>query len=270
VPVTEFKDEFLFDEQKGLGSLTERIVAAMVADVDGASVKREETAGRPIPEHEVTKEPSRVDVFDLEDRMKKELRALMLLGEHEEVRAGESEDMDDADGSLQYDPSKRDDDEIASSLRQCQRLLLQQTAVNDARKTRLAEIARHRLAHGEYTNALEGIEKSIEAGWNKRVTKYKVTGKKNITPGTVPPLQSNRAPVPENLRRLVKVRQGWIENVGKLMKDRPKGEVNGLPTSSIYEGIGEDGGAEERDEKVVEDAMDIDSIADGEEVANGL
>lgn len=40
--------------------------------------------GKPAPEFE-GKEPGRVDVRELEERMKKELRAVMLLGEHEDV-----------------------------------------------------------------------------------------------------------------------------------------------------------------------------------------
>lgn len=76
-----------------------------------------------------------------------------------------------------------------------------------------------------------------------------------------------RPPVPDNLKRLVAVRQGWLETIGKIMKERPKGEVWGLPTASIFEGIGED--SEERDEKIVEEAVELDSM-DVDEVDVGV
>ena len=104
---------------------------------------------------------------------------------------------------------------------------------------------------------LEGIEKSIEAGWAKRVKKYGITPKKVAGPGQPTP---QRPRVQENLLRLCATRQRWIETVGNMLKERPPGEVNGLPTSSIYEGIGEE--TEERDEKSVDDAVEIASEAE--------
>jgi hypothetical protein len=80
VPAAEMRDELLVDEHRGLGALTERVVAAVVGesqdtDVEGKSADHIESGG----------EAGKVDVVDLEERMKKELRAVMLLGEHEEV-----------------------------------------------------------------------------------------------------------------------------------------------------------------------------------------
>jgi transcriptional adapter 3 len=137
-------------------------------------------------------------------------------------------------------------------------MLTQQSALNDARKTRLAEVSRHRLAYVDYQTALEGIEKSIEAGWAKRIKKYTIQPKKGAAPGGFGP----RPPVPENLKRLVGIRQGWIDKVGKILAERPIGEVRGLPTSSIYEGIklvGLGEGEEETDERKVEEGLDVDA-----------
>ncbi|KAK4685019.1 transcriptional adapter 3, partial [Tremellales sp. Uapishka_1] len=202
VPATEMRDENLFDEHRGLGSLTERIVAAVVGskeDKEGKEgIESMEAMGMGMG-----KEPAKVDVVDLEERMKKELRAVMLLGEHDE-----------------YDPSSREDDEITSSLRQCQRLLHSQMMINEARKARLSELAKTRIAYTEYQTALEGIEKSIESSWAKRVKKKKT--------------EEGVGAVPENLKRLVRIRQKWISSVGKCMREREKGEVVGLPTESIY------------------------------------
>ncbi|WRT64729.1 uncharacterized protein IL334_001663 [Kwoniella shivajii] len=237
VPTNELRDENLVDEQRGLGSLTERVVAAVVGKLGfGEKNENAEKAAAEIADVE----PAKVDVVDLEERMKKELKAVMLLGEHDE-----------------YDPLNREDDEITSALRQSQRLLSQQTALNEARKSRLAEIAKQRLAYSEYQSLLEGIEKSIESGWAKRIKKYGLTPKKNSA-------GSGRPPVPDNLKKLVATRKHWLDTVGQLMKERPRGQVVGLPSRSIYEGIGED---EEKDEKFVEeqiglagDEMDVDEV----------
>ncbi len=70
---TEMRDEHLVNE-RGLGSFTERVVAAIVGTFGFRQGKDE-------GHHEV----SSVDVVDLEDGMKKELRSVMLLGEHDEV-----------------------------------------------------------------------------------------------------------------------------------------------------------------------------------------
>lgn len=257
VPATELKDENLMEEFKGLGNITERVVAAVVPDPDTARAKAEAVKGKAAEEGSGGREAARVDVADLEDRMKRELRSVMLLGEHEEVgwllvfSASKSLDVD-IRADPQFDPSKRDDDEITSALRTCQRQLLHQTTLNDARKSRLAEIAKHRLAFTEYSSALEGIEKSIEAGWAKRIKKYGLTPKKtNAGSGERPA----RPPVPEELKRLVATRQKWLDTVGLVMKER-KGEVFGLPSRSIYEGI--EGEIEERDERTVDDAVEVD------------
>nr|KIR49613.1 transcriptional adapter 3 [Cryptococcus bacillisporus CA1280] len=240
VPAQEMRDENLVDEQRGLGALTERVVAAVVGAFVGDDKERErERRERERMENgEVGGErvdPVKVDVVDLEERMKHELRAVMLLGEHEE-----------------FDPKNRDDDEITSALRQCQRLLVHQTALNEARKTRLAEIAKQRLAYTEYRAALDGVEKSIEEAWLKRIKKYGLSPKKKLMveaggPGTVigehgEVVQLNasgRPPVPDTLKRLVDTRKSWMGSVGQVIKERPRGELIGIPGESVYKGIEE-------------------------------
>jgi transcriptional adapter 3 len=82
VPATEMREEFLVDENKGLGNLTERIVAGIVAHPrSSSSASLEVDAGV----YEGNRDVARVDVVDLEDRVKRELRGSMLLGDQEEV-----------------------------------------------------------------------------------------------------------------------------------------------------------------------------------------
>lgn len=139
----------------------------------------------------------------------------------------------------QFDASKREDDEITSSLRQCQRLLAAQVTLNEQRKLRLAERAKWRVANTEYQTALEGIEKSIESHWAKRVKKHGLKKSTSSSSGS----GSGRPPVPENLKALVETRKRWMGTAGKWLKERPIGEVKGLPDRSVYEGIGDEWGA---------------------------
>ncbi|KAL1411489.1 Transcriptional regulator [Vanrija albida] len=240
---TEIRDANLLEENKGLGSMTERVVAAVIGGDDIAAAAKEQAEKKPEPEGEAVN-ATRVDVVELEDRVKKELRSVMLLGEHEE-----------------FDAANRDDDEVTSALRQCQRLLLQQTAINEARKSRLGKIATDRLAYGEYQGVLEETEKQIEALWAKRIKKHGSSGKKTLQNGVIS--GNGRPPVPDSLKRLLSVRSRWIETVGRTMHERPDGEVSGLPAKSIYEGIVDEN--EDGDVKTVDEAMEVDE-ADEDEV----
>ena len=133
----------------------------------------------------------------------------------------------------------------------------------------MAEVAKHRLAYGDYYSALDGIEKAIEAGWAKRIKKYGATPKRSSTNGNATATAtangngttgSGRPPVPESLLKLVQVRQRWIDTIGKTMRDRPRGEVIGMPETSVYEGIGEEMDA--KDEKTVEEQVELDMEVD--------
>ena len=166
---------------------------------------------------------------------------------------------------MQYDPSKRDDDEITSSLRQCQRLLEAQISLNEQRKSRLVSQAKNRLAYAEYQTRLDGVEKSIEAAWAKRVKKHGLKNKATTDKhGNVIP----RPPVPDQLKALVETRRKWLygteakgvegqegyepaqPGIGQLFKQLPLGQVRGLPAQSLYEGLGGDGEDEREEEEV--------------------
>jgi transcriptional adapter 3 len=49
----------------------------------------------------------------------------------------------------------------------------------------------------------------------------------------------SKPPVPEGLKKLVQVRRDWVSSVGERMKERPRGELVGLPAESVYQGIGD-------------------------------
>jgi len=85
---SDVRDPQLQEENRGLGPMTERIVAAVIGGDDLAQAAKEAAEKNPEPAEDGPAEAAKVDVVDLEDRVKKELRSVMLLGEHEEVSAG--------------------------------------------------------------------------------------------------------------------------------------------------------------------------------------
>ena len=82
-PSVDLREEILGEEWRGLGNVTERVVAAVVGDAEGMKKRQEEAKGRMAEDG--SREGARVDVVEFEERMKRELRSVMLLGEHEEV-----------------------------------------------------------------------------------------------------------------------------------------------------------------------------------------
>lgn len=250
VPATDLREEHLVEENKGLGRLTERLIAGIVG---GLSKSKKETTVTDTNTnlYDGNRDLTRLDVVDLEERMKRELKGSILINDQDEVStllAASQLMLEQADGQH---ASNREDDEITAALRQCQRLLLEQTQINDARKSRLADIAQHRLAYAEYTTSLDGVEKSIESAWTKRVKKYGAAPKKS-TANANGDTTNGRPPVTDNVMRLVQTRQAWVDTVGRTMKARPRGEVTGIPEQSVYEGLGE-----EVDEKVVDEAVEL-------------
>jgi transcriptional adapter 3 len=57
--------------------------------------------------------------------------------------------------------------------------------------------------------------------------------------------------VPDSLKNKIELRRRWMDTVGRTMRERPTGEVIGLPTKSIFEGIDESDS-----EKIAEDDVD--------------
>lgn len=140
--------------------------------------------------------------------------------------------------------------------------------MNEARKARLVTQSKNRLAYAEYQTRLDTVEKAIEAGWAKRVKKHGFKNKSTTDKhGNVTP----RPPVPEAVRTQVRIREKWLygtpsqgepgqegykpaqPGIGQLFKQLPLGQVRGLPTASIYEGL-----EDEREEEEVQAALGLD------------
>lgn len=162
------------------------------------------------------------------------------------------------------------DDPISTALRQAQRQLREAAATNKARRGRLAEIARDRLAFQEYVDAREALDKNIMAMYTKlqkkdgpKVSKKKkkgdaaangTNGVNGVSGSAAVPLpnpaslglgpdEDNVLVVPEALRHLVETRQQWVDVIGSSFdesEERVPGRVRGVPQKSVFDGIEEE------------------------------
>ncbi|KAJ9100647.1 hypothetical protein QFC21_003692 [Naganishia friedmannii] len=183
------------------------------------------------------------ELGQLEEGVARELRLLGLMEAEETI-----------------DWSLREDDEICCALRSSQRLLRTQIAVNNARKDRLLQVTKERLAYGEYKKVLEGLEKLIEQAWTKRYAAIKKAGKRqkgkekvnansstttDAGAGPVAVTPSKREGVPplsDQVKLAMSARRRWLDTVGHALEDDPVvGRYRGLPQRSIYEGIDKNG-----------------------------
>lgn len=141
-------------------------------------------------------------------------------------------------------------------------------ATNKARKQRLAEIARDRLAHQEYMEARDSLDKNITTVYTKLQKKDAPKSIKKKKKGVVPtndhagseppqppapvpcpaalglgPDADNKLVIPDTLRDLVRTRKQWVQAVGGVFETKQKenqGRIWGLPPKSVFEGIDEE------------------------------
>ncbi|GAA5947349.1 hypothetical protein JCM3765_001635 [Sporobolomyces pararoseus] len=176
-----------------------------------------------------TAEKAEMDAVDLEERIKRELRFIGLLPEEE------------------VDWTKREDDEISTALRACQRLLQQQVELNESRKAILMSIVKDRMAYQEYETARDAQERVIEAGWHKRQrtdSKKKKKGSqkdKDRSSNKVPvgaEEDPSKVPISPVLMEAVEKRNALVESFKPFFEeDGGKSRWWGIPETSVYEGM---------------------------------
>ncbi|EQK99007.1 Histone acetyltransferases subunit 3 [Ophiocordyceps sinensis CO18] len=108
----------------------------------------------------------KLDYAQVDERLKQELRHIGFLPQ--EGFEG------DYDGHF--------DDEIAGRMRVLQARLREQVLINGARKARLMELVRERMAHQEYQTILEDLDSQVQAAYLKR-TRTMGKSKKTKRPG---------------------------------------------------------------------------------------
>lgn len=258
-------EDALAGENVFLGPLSERLLAALAVGEDGlVAVDDEDDVGRPAEDGAALPAKYPMDAVDLEERIKRELRYIGILPE-EEVRLLQLSVLASRAHffrtlRIQVDWASREDDEVSSALRACQRLLHQQTAVNEARKAVLTSLVKDRMAYQDYETARDAQERVIEQGWQKRLrtdVKKKKKGKDRDRRGggsaaaaaaaeAAKDEDPSKAPVSAELLDAVARRDRLVSTFKPFFGEEEVGHYFGLPERSIFEGLeaevlGEDG-----------------------------
>lgn len=170
----------------------------------------------------------RLDYVQTEDRLKNELRHIGFLGQDE---------------NPDYDAHH--DDDISERMRLLQAELRRVMIVNGARKARLLDLAKERLAYQEYSTIHEDLDSQVQQAYLKRT---RTLGKsKKGGPGANKPrpgshnaaghgtaMSLNRArDIGDNARMLMDRRKRWESCIGPVFKDMRHGIPE--PGTSIWD-----------------------------------
>ncbi|CAK7198563.1 Transcriptional regulator [Sporothrix eucalyptigena] len=151
------------------------------------------------------------------------------------------------DPALAADYNGHFDDEIAARLRRLQTGLREQMLVNGARKARLAELVKERMAYQEYQTILEDLDGQVQAAYLKR-TRTMGKSKKGKRPGGAAGAAGAAAAgagaagmarpgIGDMTRTLMERRKRWMENIGTVFDDERLQRVPRIsdPNSSIFQ-----------------------------------
>ena len=154
---------------------------------------------------------AKLEHAQLDERLKAELRYVGFLGED-----------DNPDYDAHYD------DDIAERLRLLQTELKKQMLVNGARKTRLLEVARERMAYQEYSTIRDDLDSQVQQAYLKRTRtlgKSKKGSQAKHRPGGAGggshPVGSgvSRPGIGDVARTLMDRRKRWADCIGPIFKD---------------------------------------------------
>ncbi|KOS18993.1 Chromatin-remodeling complexes subunit NGG1 [Escovopsis weberi] len=169
----------------------------------------------------------KLDYSQVDERLKQELRHIGFLPEE----GFESE----------YDAHF--DDEVAARLRLLQGRLREQMLINGARKARLMDLVRERMAHQEYQTILEDLDNQVNAAYLKR-TRTMGKSKKSKRPGGAgggshvvnAAAGMARPGIGDLTKTLMERRRRWIDTIGSVFDDENLNKVPRAedPDSSIF------------------------------------
>ncbi|KAF9382307.1 Transcriptional regulator [Podila verticillata] len=196
----ELTEDNIDQDEVSCGPLTERIICSLISEeVDPKLVKQDdESASQPA----ITQSHPR-NYAELEERVKRELRYIGLLGNEE------------------IDWDAREDDEISIQLRSLQKELREVMKVNKSRKQKLLGLVNNHLAFQEYNTILDDLDKQVEQGYLKRFRMTKSKKKKTSTPKSLS----------ENALSAMDRRRRFVQGVGPIFP----AESYTIPSTSIYE-----------------------------------
>ncbi|KAG6004937.1 hypothetical protein E4U21_000606 [Claviceps maximensis] len=135
------------------------------------------------------------------------------------------------------------DDEVAGRLRLLQSRLKEQMLINGARKARLTELVRERMANQEYQTILEDLDSQVQAAYLKRTRTMGKT-KKTKRPGGAGggshfvggAAGTARPGIGDQTKTLMERRKRWIDTIGSVFDDENLNKVprQSDPDSSIF------------------------------------
>jgi transcriptional adapter 3 len=173
----------------------------------------------------------KLDYNQVDERIKQELRHIGFLP----TPADDSEQPQAEDARADYDGAY--DDEVAARLRLLQSRLREQMLVNGARKEKLSELVRERMAFQEYQTILEDLDSQVQAAYLKRTRTMGKT-KKKARPGAAVPAATGvaRPGIGDLTKTLMERRRRWIESIGTVFDGENLGKVPRAnePESSIF------------------------------------
>ncbi len=184
----------------------------------------------------------KLDYAQVDERIKQELRHIGFLPSlpHDPANPNAAA-LPDPATAPDYDGHF--DDEVAARLRLLQARLREQVLINGARKARLTELVKERMAHQEYQTILEDLDSQVQAAYLKRT---RTMGKKpkKARPGNAGAVAAAAAAnglarpgIGDLTKMLMERRRRWIDSIGTVFDDENLGKVPRAsePGSSIFQ-----------------------------------
>lgn len=175
----------------------------------------------------------KLDYNQVEERIKQELRHIGFLPDPD------TEHPQPEDARANYDGAY--DDEVAARLRLLQERLREQMLINGARKAKLSELVRERMAFQEYQTILEDLDGQVQAAYLKRTRTMGKT-KKKARPGAAGAAAAAagiaRPGIGDLTKTLMERRRRWIDSIGPVFDGENLGKVPRASESdsSIFKG----------------------------------
>lgn len=162
----------------------------------------------------------KLDYNQYEERIKQELRHIGFLPDPDSDQPQPEDTRADYDGAY--------DDEVGARLRELQSHLRDQMLINAARKAKLSELVRERMAFQEYTTILEDLDTQVQAAYLKRTRTMGKTKKKarpNAAGAAAAAAGIARPGIGDMTKTLMERRRRWVDNIGTVFDGEHLGKV---------------------------------------------
>ncbi|KAH7374993.1 histone acetyltransferase subunit 3 [Plectosphaerella cucumerina] len=223
------------EDDKGTNGVNGDVSMNGVTNGDGAEVPGEDkppsvppAAFMPESNSEAWKKAThpKLDYAQVDERIKQELRHIGFLPQ---------------EGNFESEYDGAFDDEVAARLRLLQSRLREQMLINGARKARLMELVKERMAHQEYQTILEDLDTQVQAAYLKRTRTMGKTKKAKRPGGAVAAAAQGasgmaRPGIGDVTKTLMERRKRWVDTIGSCFDDENLGKVPRAenPDSSIF------------------------------------